>query len=165
MKRLFLLFVLSFPLASASSCTGGSEPAFMPETEATPAESPDEAEATILALEGEWVAAIVDRDTATLDRLLADDFVGTSPTAHYYDKDTAIEDLESGRLDVTSMELDEASANVFGDTAIAFTSQDEVSSYVGGDTSGHYHYTNVWIRRNGEWQVVSSHGTRFDEPH
>jgi ketosteroid isomerase-like protein len=135
-------------------------------TEETPAAfSTEAAEGEIEKLERDWVAAITTRDAATLDRILADDFVGTSPTAHVYYKPMAISTLESGTHVVKSMALDEVSANVFGDTAVAFTSQEEVSTFGGQDTSGHYHYTNVWIKRNGEWKVVASHGSRYDKGH
>jgi len=60
------------------------------------------------------------------------------------------------------MDLDEVSVNDYGDMAVAFTSQQERSRYDGSDTSGHYHYTNVWQKRDGRWQVVASHGTRYD---
>jgi hypothetical protein len=33
------------------------------------------------------------------------------------------------------------------------------------DTSGHYHYTDVWVKKDGQWQVVASHGSRFDKGH
>ena len=120
---------------------------------------------TIEGLEREWVAAIVMNDAATIDRLLASDFVGTSPTAHSYNKDAALADLKSGIYVVRSMDLDEVSANVYGDTAVAFTSQEEKSKYGDKDTSGHYHYTNVWVRDNGQWRVVASHGSRYDQAH
>jgi ketosteroid isomerase-like protein len=61
------------------------------------------------------------------------------------------------------MDLDQIDVNVFGNTAIAFTSQNEISTYGDRDLSGHYHYTDVWIKKNGRWQVVASHGSRFDE--
>ena len=63
------------------------------------------------------------------------------------------------------MELDEISVNVYGNVAVAFTSQNEKSQYAGKDTSGHYHFTDVWARKNGRWQVVASHGSRFNEAH
>lgn len=163
MKRLILLIALVFPLGTVLSCSGGTgEPAASetPAAEPAPAQNDQEIETTIVGLEQEWVSAIVDKDTATIDRLMADNFVGTSPTGAYYMKDQVLDDLRSGRLDVTSMSLDESSANIFGDTAVAFTSQNEVSTYAGEDTSGHYHYTDVWLRRNGQWQVVASHGSR-----
>ena len=88
-------------------------------------------------------------------------FNGTSPTAHVYPKSTAIEDLTKGNLVVDSMVLDEVSVNVYGAAAVAFTSQEEKSRYNGIDTSGHYHYTDVWVKKDGQWQVVASHGSRF----
>lgn len=161
MKRWTWILILSMSWLIGSCAPAESTTSEAP---AAPTESDADVEATILGLEQQWVDAIVNKDTAALDRLLADDFVGTSPTGFYYYKDTAIDDLAQGTLDVTSMDLDEASVNVYGDTAVTFTSQEEVSTYAGEDTSGHYRYTNVWIRRDGEWHVVASHGSRFDQP-
>jgi len=122
-------------------------------------------EAVVTALEREWAAAITKKDVTALDRLLADDFTGTSPTAHTFTKTMAIQDLASGKYVVTSMLLDEISVNIYGDVAIAFTSQRESSQYDGTETSGHYHFTDVWVKKGGRWQVVASHGSRFNEDH
>ena len=35
----------------------------------------------------------------------------------------------------------------------------------GKDTGGHYHFTDVWVKKGGRWQVVASHGLRFNEAH
>jgi ketosteroid isomerase-like protein len=128
-------------------------------------ENAKDVEKTIIQLENSWVSAIVSKDLATLDRLLAPEFNGTSPNAHTFPREVAISDLKSGMYVVTKMHMDEVSVNVFGDVAVAFTSQEEVSRYGDIDLSGHYHYTNVWVKRNGRWQVVASHGSRFDKPH
>jgi ketosteroid isomerase-like protein len=120
-------------------------------------------EGTITQLEKDWVAAIEKKDTATLDRILAQDFVGTSSTAHTYRKEDAIADIRDSRYVVDKMDLDEISVNVYGDTAVCFSSQEEKSKYEGKDTSGHYHFTDTWVKKDGKWQVVASHGTRFDK--
>ena len=130
-----------------------------------PASAGADAEATVAQLEREWVAAIVQKDEAALRRLLADDFVGTSPSAHHYTKELAIADLSKGTYVVDSMDMDEISVNVYGDTAVAFASQDEKSRYGDVDISGHYHYTNVWVKKGDRWQAVSSHGTRYSTGH
>ena len=122
-------------------------------------------EAAITQLERDWATAIVKKDATTLNRLLADEFNGTSPTAHTFPKTVAIEELKSGKYVVESMVLDEISVNVYGDVAVAFTSQKEKSEYSGKDTSGHYHFTDVWAKKGGRWQVVASHGSRFNEGH
>jgi hypothetical protein len=36
------------------------------------------------------------------------------------------------------------------DTAVVFTSQEEKSKYDGKDNSGHYHFTNVWVKCDGK---------------
>ena len=117
----------------------------------------------ITDMERSWVAAIVTRDTATLDRVLAPEFNGTSPTGATYTKEMAIADIKAGRYVVDRMDLDEISVNVYGDTAVAFTGQRERSKSGGEDISGHYFYTDVWVKKKGRWQVVASHGSRIEE--
>ena len=165
-QPLLLLLIAASPLWAVVSCSNGPEA--IPPTETvvpTVSQTAEDVESIIMQLERDWVDAIVNNDTAAVDRILADDFVGTSPAAISYFKEAALQDLESGIYVVESMDLDEVSANVYGNTAVAFTSQQEESSYSGEDTSGHYHYTNVWIRSNGQWQVVASHGSRSEQPH
>ncbi|NOT28112.1 MAG: nuclear transport factor 2 family protein [Acidobacteria bacterium] len=167
MTRQFMApFVVAAAIAAAA-CNQAPAPA-APPAESAPAVAAapaEDVEATITQLERDWVAAIIKKDTAAIDRLLAEDFNGTSPTAHVYPKSSAMDDLTKGNFVVDSMVLDEISVNVYGDTAVAFTSQEEKSRYDGKDTSGHYHYTDVWVKKDGQWQVVASHGSRFDKGH
>jgi uncharacterized protein (TIGR02246 family) len=166
MKPLIWVLALSASLSSFAACGESSPPAAGPPEAGAPAAPSDtDLQETIAQLERAWVAAIQTGDAAALERLLADDFVGTSPSSLTYPKSIAIDDLASGRYQVTSMTLDEVTANVYGDTAVAFTRQTEISKYGGENTSGHYHYTNVWLQRDGEWRVVASHGSRDDQPH
>jgi ketosteroid isomerase-like protein len=144
--------------------TGGANPMGTTAVKALAADAKS-VEASIVALERDWAAAIVKRDAPALERLIADDFNGTSPTAHTFPKTVAVDELKTGRYKVESMVLDEISVNVYGDVAIAFTSQQEKSEYAGKDTSGHYHFTDVWVKRGNQWQVVASHGSRFDDKH
>jgi hypothetical protein len=80
---------------------------------------------------------------------------GTSPAAHTYTRAASINYLKPASYFVESRDRDEVSVNVYGDTAVAFTSQGEKSRYDNRDTSGHSHFTNVWLNRDGRWQVVA----------
>jgi ketosteroid isomerase-like protein len=165
-RHLSLLLVAGTIGVSAVACAREEAPAPVPEPAAAiVATTGEHVQGVISDLEREWVAAIVKKDGAVLERLLAEDFAGTSPSAHLYTKKMAIDDLREATYVVDSMELDEISVNVYGDTAVAFASQNETSRYGGKDTSGHYHYTNVWVKKNGQWQAVSSHGTRYETGH
>jgi ketosteroid isomerase-like protein len=128
-----------------------------------PRDSNPSVESVITKLELNWALAIVNKDTAAVDRLLAKEFNGTTPTGYTYSREMAIADLKNGVYDVTMMDMDQIDVNVFGNTAVAFTSQSEISKYGDEDFSGHYHYTDVWIKKNGRWQVVASHGSKFSE--
>jgi ketosteroid isomerase-like protein len=160
-----LITVLS--IASIALVVVGCAESAQPKAEGTAGpvvaapESPEKVEAEIIQLEHEWVDAIVKKDTATLDRLFAPEFNGTSPSGATFPRTDAIEQLKAGEYAVESMNLDEVSVNVYGNTAVAFTSQQEKSKVDGKDNSGHYHFTNVWVKRDGKWQVVASHGSRY----
>ena len=171
MKRYILGVVVLISAFATSAWTPAAQNAASPLRTATVSRfdptSPagKNAEAAISQLERDWASAIVKKDAAALDRLLADEFNGTSPTAHTFPKAIALGEVKSGKYVVASMELDEISVNVYGDVAVAFTSQNEKSQYAGKDTSGHYHFTDVWAKKDGRWQVVASHGSRFNEAH
>jgi ketosteroid isomerase-like protein len=169
LRHLMILAVAAVVMTSGACAREESRegPAAGPAPGPAPAEATagEDVEATITQLEREWVAAIVNKDQAALSRLLADDFAGTSPTAHVYTKEMAIADLSNGTYVVEAMDLDEISVNVYGDTAVAFASQNEKSRYGATDISGHYHYTNVWVKRSDRWQAVASHGTRYQTGH
>jgi ketosteroid isomerase-like protein len=160
MKQSSIFLITAFAILVAFWLAAPASP-----TVAGPRDNNQAVEAIITQLEQKWAAAIVNKDTATLERLLAKEFAGTTPAAHTYSREMAIGDIKSAAYVVSMMDLDEISVNVFGNTAVAFTSQNEISRYGDEDFSGHYHYTDVWVKRNGEWKVVASHGSRFDEAH
>jgi hypothetical protein len=83
---------------------------------ATAPASTEDVEGTIIQLEKDWVAAIQKKDTVTLDRIFAADFVGTSSTAHTFMKDDAIEDIKDSGYIVDKMARDEVSGNTDGRT-------------------------------------------------
>jgi hypothetical protein len=138
------------------SCSGSNTPANASSAPALSAgaESTDQ---TITNLENQWVGAIVKKDTATIDRLLADDFSGTTDD-QIYSKADAIEDVKTGTHE--SLELDNIKVRLYGETAVVTMGQTEKSRHGDKDFSGHYLFTDVWARKNGQWIAVASHGSR-----
>lgn len=114
-------------------------------------------EQAITKLEEQWVAAIIAKDEQTIDRLLADDFVGTTNDRRYIKRD-ALEDVQEGTHEL--LRLDDVQIRVYGDTAIVDVDQTEKSRHGDEDFSGSYMFTNVWVKRDGEWRAVASHGSR-----
>ena len=110
-------------------------------------------------LEQAWVYAILQNNISVLDRVMADDFSGVSPNGQRYTKEEAIADVRSGAYAVENMKLDNVKVRIVGDAAIVTYYQNEKSKYGDEDCSGRYVFTDVWVNRNDDWQVIASHGT------
>lgn len=59
----------------------------------------------------------------------------------------------------TSFAWEELLVRPFGDAAVAHGRSRQQASVAGQDWSGLFLVTDVWVKRNNQWQVVSRHGT------
>jgi ketosteroid isomerase-like protein len=104
----------------------------------------------------QWDEAIVKRDTATLDRLLADEFefVGGVKKAAY------LNSIKTQAADaVTSAVSTDLQVLVYENTAVV-TGLDTISGQNKGQPySAKWLYTDVWVKRAGRWQCVRTHAS------
>ena len=157
MKQAVRVTILLVGFLLLWSCSSGETP--VTTSGATiQAAPPGTVEETIIALEKEWAHAIVNKDMARLNEIIADDFSGTSWSGDTYSKTKAVEDVEFRVYVAESMDVEGVKVNVFGDTAVVTLTQVERSKYNNNDRSGRYGYADVWVKRNGTWQAVSSYG-------
>jgi ketosteroid isomerase-like protein len=119
-------------------------------------------EKTILQMERDWTAAGLKKDFATLDRIIADDWVAIDFQGKAITKAQSIADLKSGSSTNQSVQLGDMKVRVFGNTAVVTGSDTEKSTYKGKDSSGKYVWTDVFVNRNGRWQAVASQSTKVD---
>jgi ketosteroid isomerase-like protein len=112
-------------------------------------------EQTLMQLERDWTAALLKNDGATLGKILADSW-GALGTLGATTKAQYLADLKSGDMKMESQTIGEMKVQVFGDVAVVTGSDDEKSSYKAKDTSGHYVWTDVWVKKKGQWQAVAS---------
>lgn len=102
----------------------------------------------------EWVRALEARDLATLDRIMADDFIFTHPMEGD-GKMQFIADVESGDVRVERMGRDQVAVRVFGDTAVLSCRDTASWQYRGRDFTGVYKTLHIYARREGRWQLVA----------
>jgi hypothetical protein len=126
------------------------------------------AEQTLMQIERDWSQvgmskANLDKDTKTLDRILADDWAGLDFQGTARTKAVAIATLKSGSATTQSMDLGPMKVRVFDSTAIVTGSDTEKSVYNGKDSSGKYVWTDVFVNRNGRWQAVASETTKVQQ--
>ena len=60
--------------------------------------------------------------------------------------------------------MDPIKVRLFGDVAIVAAGDVEKSTYQGKDSRGHYVWTDVYMNRNGHWQVVATQGSKVPTP-
>jgi ketosteroid isomerase-like protein len=112
-------------------------------------------------LEAQWRTALMQNDVATVNRLLADDYLGINPNGTLETKADALAQRRAGTTKISNIDTINLKVRVYGDTAVA-TSQVELQGHDGDrDISGRYHYTRVYSRRSGEWKVVSFEASRI----
>jgi ketosteroid isomerase-like protein len=113
-------------------------------------------EQTVTQLERDWAQAGIKADIGAMDKLIAHDWVGIDFMGNKITKAEIIADAKSGASKTQSEDIGPITVRVFGNTAVVTASDTEKSSYKGKDSSGKYVWTDVWVMRDGHWQVVAS---------
>jgi ketosteroid isomerase-like protein len=108
----------------------------------------------IMKLEEEWGVALSRRDTAFFSRILADEFVTTGGEA-IRTKQEVIKELGSGTGPLAAPRLQSTRVRVYGDVAV-ITGLVRFNGPAGGAASP-TRFTEVWVKRNGNWQAVHGH--------
>jgi ketosteroid isomerase-like protein len=121
--------------------------------------SSESAEQAVMRIERELLNAVLKGDPSANERYLADTFVFTGPDGSVENKAQAIADLKSGDLKLQAASIDGAKVQVYGDTAVVTYSSNDKGTYKGKDISGKTRWTDVFVNRNGRWQLVATHGT------
>lgn len=117
------------------------------------------AEQELVTLEAQWSKAGVDRDAATVERIVAADWTGQDKTGKVAHKADILADMKSGKAKATSVTNRDVHVRIMGDVAVVQGADDEKSIYDGVDTSGSYTWTDVFQKRAGKWVVVASQVT------
>jgi ketosteroid isomerase-like protein len=115
-------------------------------------------------LEDHWRDAILNRNVAAMDALLASDYMAITANGTLQSKDETLANLRSGTLHIKSIDITDRKVRFYGATALV-TSRAEVSgSTAEGDLTGSYRYTRVYVRdANGVWRIVSFEASRIRE--
>jgi ketosteroid isomerase-like protein len=130
------------------------------ENASTPASA---VEQELLKLERAWLDAYTKRDVAAMEQIESDDFTITYPNGQVVTKAQEVANLKraSGATDSSmAFSTEGTKVRLYGDTAI-LTGVVVSSSKNSTERS---RYTDVYVKRNGRWQVVASHLTRLSPP-
>jgi ketosteroid isomerase-like protein len=126
---------------------------------ATPsiAQQKSDAASKILALEAKWNEAYKRNDLATMNSLLADDFIITVEDGTTYSKSGYIANAGDGAMHVEISEMSNLKVNVHGNVAVVTGAYHEKGTLNGKPYEYRDRLTDVWINTDGKWQVIASH--------
>jgi ketosteroid isomerase-like protein len=113
-------------------------------------------------MERAWGTAFLHKDVTALSRILAADWRGQYPWGTR-NKMQALAALSSGNDTINTMTYGKMKVEIVGSMAFVMGSDDETSTADGRTTSGHYTWTDVFIKRGGRWQAVASQMTLAPE--
>ena len=120
-------------------------------------------EQTLMHTEQEINDAVVKGDTSAFEKYFADDSLFTDPGGMVMDKAQTIADFKSGNLKIESSKLEDMKVHVHGNAAVVTYGTTDKGAYKGKDISGNYRWTDVFVKRNGRWQIVAGQGTRVGQ--
>lgn len=103
--------------------------------------------------------ALVKADTAFLDKVLADDFVHYRPKGDVENKAEYLEDRKSRKVKFDSLIADDIKVRVYGDAAIVTYQSTAKGKDQHGTIDEQRRWTRVFVRKDGNWQLVHSQGT------
>ncbi|HEX7318033.1 MAG TPA: nuclear transport factor 2 family protein [Pyrinomonadaceae bacterium] len=117
-------------------------------------------EKALLALELKWMGALQLRDASTLSQLISEDFTLVTPRLVVApgDRDKYFQHAMRD-LSLTSYDFENLTVRLYGRTAIVSGRLRQSASVGGEDWGGNYLFTDVWVSRDGAWQVVSRHAS------
>jgi len=104
-----------------------------------------------------WAGAVQAHDRERLESIVAREFtlVGRS------DGKSREEWLDewAGPYVIDEWRYEEIEVELYGNTAVLSSRYLQTARHDGADRSGAYLVTDVWVRRDGRWQVVRRHAT------
>jgi ketosteroid isomerase-like protein len=103
----------------------------------------------------EWMEAVRRKDLETLESLLAPEYALQAPGIGRMPRDQWLTAVSV--YDIRSFEFEDVQVHLYGDTAVMRSRYTQKATYNGGDRSAEFHVTDVWVRRDGQWQVVTRH--------
>ena len=118
-------------------------------------------EQSIRAVTEQWRQASLKGDVATLDKLLADDYIVINEDGTTATKANVLEVVKSGKLKWEAFEISDINVRVYGDTAVVNITSNFKGHFGARDFDGQYRTVRVWVKRKGLWQSVSFQWTRI----
>ena len=116
-------------------------------------------ETEILRLEDELTQTEMRVDVQALDQIYADDIMVTAPIGICVDKPAVMTEIRAAaeKAVVDKYDKNDLKVRVYGDTAVSSYRMSAAATFEGIEIKRQLCITNVWMKRNENWQIVARH--------
>jgi uncharacterized protein (TIGR02246 family) len=116
-------------------------------------------------LEDAWRDAVLKGNAAAMDSLMAPDYLAITPNGTMQSREETLANLRSGAVHLTAIEITDRRVRFYGKTALVTCRAEVTGTTPGGEISGGYRYTRVYVRdAQGKWKIVSFEANKIREP-
>lgn len=114
--------------------------------------------ASVREMENKWGAAISSRDTAAVETLLADNYMGVTSTGRIVNKAGVLAQIKNDKNTYASVTNTRLDVRAHGDAAVAVGATRQKGKTPEGQAFDYtYRWTDTWVERgDGKWQCVAS---------
>jgi ketosteroid isomerase-like protein len=120
--------------------------------------------AKLTQLSNAWDQAIVAKKEAAVAGNMAEDFRIIDGYGTVDGKRKFVEDILDARLTIDPYTVEEFEVRLYGDTALLSGRTHMTGKYDGKPFESNYRYIDIYVRRGGEWKIVSVQITKFPKP-
>ena len=110
-------------------------------------------------LAGAWL----ERDRATIETILADEWMVIDPAGRVLTKAQVLAEFDAGTRTLDTATVDEITERHFGDVSVITGRTSASGTYQGQSVSVRLRFTDVFVKRDQGWKAVSSQATRIAE--
>jgi ketosteroid isomerase-like protein len=122
----------------------------------------------IAQLEAQYIKAVSTNDVATVERMLADDYIGISAQGMVATKQQTVDRIKNRQMVVSKLDVLDQKIYIHANTAIV-TSEVEIDAVNNATTPptpvhSQFRYTRVYLRfASGTWRIVNFESTHTGE--
>ena len=119
----------------------------------------NDTERDVIKLEEELTQTETRLDVDALNRVYADDIMVTAPIGICVDKPAVMREIRMAaeKAIIGRYDKDDLKVRAFGDTAVSSYRMTAWATVEGTEIKRALCITNVWMKRNGGWQIVARH--------
>ena len=121
--------------------------------------------AEISMLEAQWRRAQLAEDVPTMDKLLADEFLGVTASGQVVTKAQQLDRMRTRRLDLSRLDVSDTKIKISGNLAVVTSLAQLDGQADGAPFRGSFRYTRVYQRvGRGAWKITNFEATRVPVP-